>query len=109
MHSFSSIAVGCIFSFQYSTYIFFKSALINRFLSEVEDLRWLKITSQSMLVIFLIVLTIELILKSKGALPFHHFQLRIFSMSQMFMNNVHLKLLARVLVSWLDELNVGGI
>lgn len=37
----------------------------------------------------------ELILKSKGALLFHHFQFRIFSMSQMFMNNVHLKLLAK--------------
>lgn len=40
-------------------------------------------------------LTIELILKSKWALLFHHFQFRIFSMSQMFMNNVHLKLLAK--------------
>lgn len=48
-----------------------------------------------MFVIFLIVLTIELILKSKGALLFHHFQFRIFSTSQMFMNNVHLKLLAK--------------
>jgi hypothetical protein len=58
-------------------------------------LRCLKIASQNMFTIVLIVLTIELILKSKGALLFHHFQLRIFSMSQMFMNNVHLKLLAK--------------
>lgn len=54
----------------------------------------LKITSQTVFVIFLIVLTIELILKSKGALLFHHSRSGIFSMSQMFMNNVHLELLA---------------
>lgn len=62
-----------------------------------------------MFVIFLIVLTTELILKSKGAFLFHHFQFRIFSMSQMFMNNVHLKLLAKSAGELLDELNVGGI